>query len=522
MESVIKGYAGLPEQLRRIYTGRLCGLLHFAHGQERITVRFVNGHVVSGLSSLPEGRLGETMVRSGLLRQADLDRALPVVSRERKRLGVVLRDMGLLDKDHLEEAVGLHVRELLFRAFSWSGAGYDFEEGDGAPPPEEDLTLRLSTGELILEAVRRIPDLGPVRAALGNLDCVLMPSSDPLLRFQRVALSPADGYVLSRVDGTLSAREILAIAPLQPEQVERSLLGLLCTGMVEPMSIAHPAPLDPSEESLRRAILEAYEGLPDRNHFQALGVEPTTPPAEVKVAYLRLVKQFHPDVHHRHGMADLTDKIDAVFMRICRAYEVLRSPESRARYEASLRPSAPRPALRPVPKPQPAEPMAVSVATADVSRPVPAPPPAPARPARPERVRPEQVLAEAEALLAQAQLAEAMSLLEVVINKAEGEIKQLARFRLAEAHLRQPNGAREAEAQLRALVREDPRNAEAVFTLGTLYKKQGLASRASAMFERVLQVKPQHKAAQAELAALNPAPEPSASGFFARVLRRAV
>ena len=49
--------------------------------------------------------------------------------------------------------------------------------------------------------------------------------TDPLLRFQKVTLSPTDGYVLSRVDGIMKARDIVEMIPLPQEEVEKSLYG---------------------------------------------------------------------------------------------------------------------------------------------------------------------------------------------------------------------------------------------------------------------------------------------------------
>ena len=72
-----------------------------------------------------------------------------------------------------------------------------------------------------------------VRFSLGDMDRVLALSSDPLLRFQKLTLSPEDGFVLSRVDGVTSAREIVQMIPLPAERTQRSLLGLLSTGVVE-------------------------------------------------------------------------------------------------------------------------------------------------------------------------------------------------------------------------------------------------------------------------------------------------
>ena len=72
-----------------------------------------------------------------------------------------------------------------------------------------------------------------VRTVLGDLGRVLVLSSDPLLRTQKITLTPADGFVLSRVDGSSSARDVMALVPLPSDDVERSLFSLLCTGIVD-------------------------------------------------------------------------------------------------------------------------------------------------------------------------------------------------------------------------------------------------------------------------------------------------
>jgi len=40
--------------------------------------------------------------------------------------------------------------------------------------------------------------------------------------------------VLALVDGTRTARQLVAALSLPPEETERGLLGLLCLGLVEP------------------------------------------------------------------------------------------------------------------------------------------------------------------------------------------------------------------------------------------------------------------------------------------------
>jgi hypothetical protein len=384
----------IPGLLQELYVGRLSGTLEFARESERQSVRVRAGHIVNAQSSVAEDRLGEMLVRRGLLSQADLERATAVVVKEKKRLGRVLIELGIIDQSGLEDALGLHVHEMLSRLFTWAEGTYAFREE--TEEPEGELTLKLSTAELILEAVEAIQDPDVVRYLLGDLDRVLALSNDPLLRFQKVTLSPTQGFIQSRIDGTTSARELMQMIPQPEEVVQKSLLGLLSTGIVEfdtvrrpkpaaaPRPSAAPPPAPPAPppaaspppahtaapppvavapaapapavaapappaggetDARRREILEAWVGLKTRNHFEVLGIPRASNELQVKEAYFSLARRFHPDVHHGASLGDLRDKLEQIFIRVGEAYEVLRDPKRRSEYEERhrrRRPSPPR------------------------------------------------------------------------------------------------------------------------------------------------------------------------------------
>ncbi len=354
----------LPGLLRELYVGRKTGVLSFVRGEQRYSVRFQRGHLVNATTNVTEDRLGEMLARHGLLTKENLDRATDLVIREKKRLGQALLELKAFDKDGLESGIARHVHEVLTRVFGWPDGAWEF-----APEPEgeistDEITLKLSTGDVILEAVHGILDPDVIRYALGDLDRVLVLSTDPLLRFQNVTLTPTDGFLLSRVDGTLSAREITQIVGRPPEETLKSLFGLLCTGMLEwtgalkkaktPASPKPHAPVPPPRPSAppplpsapppiapptaaapppnpgaptppvvegpaaerRREIMDLFEGMKQRTHFEVLGLKRGATDAQVKDAYFRLAKSFHPDVHHDASLSDLRDKLEAVFIRL--------------------------------------------------------------------------------------------------------------------------------------------------------------------------------------------------------------
>src|SRR5688572_19414641 len=102
----------LPSLLRELYVGRETGLLSRARLEQRRGVRFRHGHLIGGDTNVREERLGEVLVRHGILSAADLKRATGFVLRDKKKLGTVLMELGILDQAGLEDAMGLHVREI--------------------------------------------------------------------------------------------------------------------------------------------------------------------------------------------------------------------------------------------------------------------------------------------------------------------------------------------------------------------------------------------------------------------------
>lgn len=63
-----------------------------------------------------------------------------------------------------------------------------------------------------------------------------------------------------------------------------------------------------------------------KDYYATLGVEPSAGEAEIKTAYRRLARKYHPDVSKEAGAEDK-------FKAINEAYEALRDPEKRAAYD---------------------------------------------------------------------------------------------------------------------------------------------------------------------------------------------
>lgn len=319
-----------------------------------------------------------------------------------------------------------------------------------------------------------------VRQALGGLDRPFV--ATPGARLEGARLSPAEGFVLSRLDSPMTADQIHQVTPLPAEVVERSLLRLVVVGAVVPASASGTR----SSDSFDERAAEAAALLAAATPSEVLGVPVGASRDQVKKAYLTLVRRFHPD-SLAGAPAEVRRATDAVFLRLGAAYESLLSAAKRMEESAPL----PREQATAAPV-APVDPVALQGPTVVTSA-----EPAPSATPNPEE-SPEELLRQAEQKLLDRPW-ETLAIAARVIATAKGPRRQRARLLQAQAKLRNPSIVREGELELRSILHEDPRCMEASLALARFYKDLGLAARSAALLRRALEIDPRNAAATAAL-----------------------
>jgi curved DNA-binding protein CbpA len=189
-------------------------------------------------------------------------------------------------------------------------------------------------------------------AAQGGEDRIprLAPGCDPT----QLSLSPAEGYLLSRIDGMTSCRVLRQIGGLPVEQVDQCIEGWLKQGVIlfgdDPPPPADPDPaavggaeslesqIDPSLDlpvESQRKVLEFETGL-DRPYHELLGVAVDADVKAIKKAYFKLSKQFHPDRYFRRNLGPFAEKLERCFKKVLEAYELLSDPATRAEVQRQI------------------------------------------------------------------------------------------------------------------------------------------------------------------------------------------
>jgi tetratricopeptide (TPR) repeat protein len=256
----------------------------------------------------------------------------------------------------------------------------------------------------------------------------------------------------------------------------------------------------------RREIVEMQQALKTRNHFEVLGISRAAGQAEVKEAYFRFAKRFHPDAHHGGSLSDLRDTFEAVFIQLGEVYEVLRDPRRRSEYEERL--GRQRAAAA-------AEPPAAATPPQEASRPKEMPPPA--RDDEAQARTAEGAVRDAGRLFDKEQYWDAIQLLEPLVHGMQGRLRARGQTLLARCYLKNPKWARRAEEVLLEVTREDPKAVDAWALLGSIYEDKGIRTRALSMYKKALELKPDHEEAARYVASHPPEePEPDEEGGLLR------
>ncbi len=327
------------------------GILFFDDQASAKKVYFKDGDVVFASSNADDDRLCKCLLRAEKITKAQYDASAELVKKSNKKQETILVELGFIMPRDLVDGVKLQMQEIIFSLFTWRSGSYRFHEG---LLPLADITpLRMSMGDLILEGVRRL-DWQAVRKSLPPLKTILHRAVKPSAFFQGVDFSHDQKTVLSLIDGKRSIEEICSLSGSGDFNTLKAIylfLSLRMTEKGEIKSVEEEASVretlsaagkkEPREQgpaaqpAARQMIRKAFEELEGRNHYQILGVIESSTAAEIKKAYFKLAKLYHPDRHLDPEMQEAKGMLEALFSRITEAYNTLSSQAARDEYDLS-------------------------------------------------------------------------------------------------------------------------------------------------------------------------------------------
>ena len=101
--------------------------------------------------------------------------------------------------------------------------------------------------------------------------------------------------------------------------------------------------------SIRERIQTKAAALSSQNYFEMLGLSLGATPEDVRKAFFRLAKEFHPDRSAKDGLQDLEETLEYIFSNLSEAQRALIDTDARAEYEAAMREGSQRTSMAPGP-----------------------------------------------------------------------------------------------------------------------------------------------------------------------------
>jgi len=203
-----------------------------------------------------------------------------------------------------------------------------------------------------------------------------VPERNPEVDVESLADPPSadDFFLYERIDGSMSVGELCTLSGLGRRETLEALERLCAADLVEipgyssagndgtdrseeadpdddsALDLSHlPTPPEefeydrsllemdvPLAEPIRRELICLSEQLDALDHYQFFGVDRDASQKEVKMAYFRRSKRYHPDKHFGKDLGPFEEMLESIFQRVTKAYRVLSNPENRSEYDEEL------------------------------------------------------------------------------------------------------------------------------------------------------------------------------------------
>src|ERR671919_455718 len=193
-------------------------------------VFFRDGDVYFAQSSLKKEPLGQKLIRSGSLTEAQLLKALDLHASTGQRVGEILLEQGAITQEQLVGAVAEQIEDAAFDLLRWELGEFLFEAHERF---EVEIPISVSVENLIMEASRRLDELDVIQRKIPSAEVVLGVAPAPPDGARQINISPEEWRLLVLVDGSRTVGEVCEMAGLDDFAGIRTLYGMISSGLLD-------------------------------------------------------------------------------------------------------------------------------------------------------------------------------------------------------------------------------------------------------------------------------------------------
>lgn len=230
--------ASLPDVLQLLAMGKKTGCLSVSDRNNFGYIFFEQGNITYASIVNRRDRLGDILVKSGLVTPEQLQAAIEVQGHRRdKRLGELLVEMGAISRPSLEQYMRVQIEEAVYYLFTWSSGTFSFESD--VRPEAQDFLVKISPESLLLEGARRVDEWSLIEKKIPSFDLIFVIERNRL-EASGVQLTLEQERIVPLLDGVRDVSRVIEDSGLLEFEVGKALYGLITAGFAHRLGRTAP------------------------------------------------------------------------------------------------------------------------------------------------------------------------------------------------------------------------------------------------------------------------------------------
>lgn len=319
--------------LRNIHFNKRTGILKFKHENIEKTLCFQEGNLIFAKTNQPDERLGVILYKLGKISK-EIYSKIDQYIKPKQKLGETLIRSGIISKKDLYDGWISQMREIALGIFPFFEGEFVFEEMETFI--DQEFESKISIPFLIEDGIRRMKYHPSLQSFMEEI-----PFRKGKVYFY--LLTEEEKEILELIDGKTSAEDILRSAGYSPELFWKSLYLFYCLDLIDVRTEGEEIEEKEVEARDSQAIedrnrLAELETLRKKLHtldyYQILNVSQSASEDEIKKGYFTVARKYHPDSFDQNLPQEVKEKIEQVFDHVTKAYHTLSDKEKREEYDS--------------------------------------------------------------------------------------------------------------------------------------------------------------------------------------------
>ena len=230
--------ASLPDVLQLLSMGKKSGCLSVTHRNNFGSIYFDKGKICYAAIVNRRDRLGDILVKSGVLTAEQLMSAIEAQAKDRdRRLGEIMVGLGLISRDELHKQIRVQIEEAVFFLFTWTQGTFNFEPD--IRPEAQDFLVSINPESLLLEGAHRVDEWSLIEKKIPSFDIIFALERERAEEAHE-QLTNEQRALIPLLDGKRDVAALVEETGLVEFEVGKALFGLVTAGFAHRVGKSRP------------------------------------------------------------------------------------------------------------------------------------------------------------------------------------------------------------------------------------------------------------------------------------------